>query len=198
MAGCRTRPASGGAAAVECGGILMAGLCARPLFASHFHSLATPHDFPRHGGVPERTHLARGRTRRTGWRRRLRQSAGASFQARRCAVANHPSGATPQSCTFRQALRDPTECQLRAGQRGGPGPPDNGRLNPASKKLPPNRLPPNEKTASACAGRFSGLGLDYLVTVRVPTSSMVTRRFFARPSRVALLAAGWVSPLPSV
>jgi hypothetical protein len=33
---------------------------------------------------------------------------------------------------------------------------------------------------------------------RVPTTSTSTRRFFARPARVALSATGWVKPLPSV
>ena len=33
---------------------------------------------------------------------------------------------------------------------------------------------------------------------RVPTTSTSTRRFLARPSRVALSATGWVKPLPSV
>ena len=32
----------------------------------------------------------------------------------------------------------------------------------------------------------------------VPTTSTSTRRFFARPSRVVLLATGWLSPLPSM
>ena len=36
------------------------------------------------------------------------------------------------------------------------------------------------------------------VYLRVPTTSTSTRRFFARPARVALSATAWVSPLPSV
>ena len=36
------------------------------------------------------------------------------------------------------------------------------------------------------------------VYLRVPTTSTSTRRFLARPSRVALSATGWVKPLPSV
>ncbi|MEO7577508.1 MAG: hypothetical protein ABIT83_07825 [Massilia sp.] len=39
--------------------------------------------------------------------------------------------------------------------------------------------------------------VDYF-TVRVPTTSTVTRRFLARPSALALSATGWLSPLPSV
>ena len=45
---------------------------------------------------------------------------------------------------------------------------------------------------------FSEIDPVIEVYLRVPTTSTSTRRFFARPARVALSATAWVSPLPSV
>jgi len=47
------------------------------------------------------------------------------------------------------------------------------------------------------AGFLQKPGFDYL-TLRVPTTSISTRRFLARPSAVLLSATGCFSPLPSV
>ena len=69
----------------------------------------------------------------------------------------------------------------------------------ASKRRAPWTTQETKKPAEAGFSDPSGLGKGEAAGYfRVPITSISTRRFFARPSFVLLLATGCFSPLPSV